>query len=660
MMDDEKRRDDDRFFEAAGKNPEFSVAAGDESGEVTRMLTDEPAAGTPAVEAEEMRNPIGEDEVRAAEVRRMTYVRDKAGFDEMLRDNQKWARMRQWEIMSPSQIVKEGEQDQPELKSVTAWLKRAIESRHADAMDGFPAANILAREEGDTNEAELLSGVIPAILEQNHFEDVYDEEQMRKIEDGTGCYGVFWDGAADGGIGEVKITNENLLNLAWDFAVEDLQDAEELFYYRERSVTSLVRQYPQLADVIQTDVETEHYEIDGFAPARIDRAVLVDWYYKVYDAASGREVLHMCRYCQGEVLFASENEVDEDGVAMYPRGWYEHGMYPFVLDPFYKMAGTCVGTGLVTVGKSMQEFIDRGNTAFLKAVLWGSEPRYIAKDGSLNEKELLDIGKHVVHYTGNSADAVKQMEPPRIPNEFLAVWNAQIDSLRETTGSNEVATGGTASGVTAASAIAAMQEAAGKTSRDMNRGSYRAFRKVVEMMIELIRQFYTIPHFVRIIGQNKGMEMMQLVQAGVLMPEMLRKENYISYTNERIAEYEDEDGVRRKPLFDVEITAERSSPYSRMAQNEMVLSLYNAGFFNPMNGVQSLAALEMMDFSGKEKVMRIVLQNYAMLAGVGAQAATTDGNGAAVNDNEMLGGEGKMESDAVTKARERAAETTQV
>ena len=56
--------------------------------------------------------------------------------------------------------------------------------------------------------------------------------------------------------------------------------------------------------------------------------------------------------------------------------------------------------------------------------------------------------------------------------------------------------------MTAASAIAAMQEAGSKLSRDGNKAAYRAFREVVELVVELIRQFYDLPRQFRILGEN--------------------------------------------------------------------------------------------------------------------------------------------------------------
>jgi hypothetical protein len=69
----------------------------------------------------------------------------------------------------------------------------------------------------------------------------------------------------------------------------------------------------------------------------------------------------------------------------------------------------------------------------------------------------------------------------------------------------------------------------------------------------------------------------------------------------------------RKPVFDIVIKAQKRSPYSKMAQNELAKEMYQLGFFNPQLAEQSLAALDLMDFEGKEKVREKVQQGQTLL-----------------------------------------------
>ena len=51
-----------------------------------------------------------------------------------------------------------------QVEPTSAWLFNTIANRHASAMDNFPAANILAREEGDKDEISSFASGIADML----------------------------------------------------------------------------------------------------------------------------------------------------------------------------------------------------------------------------------------------------------------------------------------------------------------------------------------------------------------------------------------------------------------------------------------------------------------------------------------------------------------
>ena len=70
------------------------------------------------------------------------------------------------------------------------------------------------------------------------------------------------------------------------------------------------------------------------------------------------------------------------------------------------------------------------------------------------------------------------------------------------------------------------------------------------------------------------------------------------------------DSEDKKPVcFDIDIVPQKQNPFSREANNQTVLALWNAGFFNPQMIDMSLAALPVMSFDGKEKIIQ-ALQQY--------------------------------------------------
>lgn len=572
--------------------------------------------------------PIGTREVQQAQATLNRYREGKANLERRIIENEQWYKLRHWECM------RRGSSSQVEPTS--GWLFNAIANKHADAMDNYPSPNVLPREESDQGEARMLSSILPVVLEQEDFEEVYDQVNDYKLKAGTGIYGVFWDPGKLNGLGDIAIRKVDVLNLFWESGISDIQQSRNVFHVELQDNDRLLAQYPQLADCLGG----ENRELGSryLYEDRVDttnKSAVVDWYYK--KRSGGRSVLHYCKYVGSTVLFATENEPE-----YAEKGWYDHGRYPFVFDPLFRVAGSPCGFGYIDVAKSAQEYIDRGNQAILQNLLANARPRhFIRTDGAVNEREYADLTKDFVHVDGNlGQDSILPIQGKPLSEIYVRVILNKIDELKEVTGNRDVSTGGTAAGITAASAIAAMQEAGSKLSRDSNKSAYRAFRKVCLLVIELIRQFYTLPRAFRILGPQGATEYVSYSNAG-LQPRSQGAELGVSL------------GMRL-PVFDITIAVQRQSPYSRLSQNELALQFYNAGFFDPLRAQQALQCLEMMDFDRKELLMQRIAQNAVDKAPQATLAADL------LPDRlEMLGGSaGKPEHYAVRKARQRVAEST--
>ena len=611
-----------------------------------------------------LKQRIGKEQVQAAYQTLLKYKEGKANLERRIIDNEQWYKIRHWECMRDK-----GQEVQPS----SAWLFNCIANKHADAMDNFPSPNVLPREEGDKGEAEMLTSIIPVVLDQNEFEQTYSDVWSYKLKSGTGVYGVFWDKSKLNGLGDISIQKIDLINLFWESGITDIQRSKNLFHVELADNDMLLGNYPQLAGKLGTaTLDVSKYVYDDSVDTN-NKSAVIDWYYKKYQ--NGKTVLHYCKFVNDVVLFATENDPN-----FIERGWYDHGMYPFVFDPLYTVEGTPAGFGYIDIGKDAQAFIDRGNQAIMKNLLVNAKPRYFVRnDGGVNIEEFADLSKDLIHVDGNlSQDSLQQVKASPLSDIYVSVVNNKIDELKETTGNRDISTGGTTSGVTAASAIAAMQEAGSKLSRDNSKASYRAFRKVVLMMIELIRQFYDMPRCFRIMGENGTARYVQYSNMGI-QPQSQGMDFGV-------------DMGMRIPLFDIEITAQKQSPYSKMSQNELALQFFNAGFFNPQAADQALACLDMMDFDRKEFIMQKISQNggmYQQMMGMqqqmmmlaqmvdqvrgsniaeqlmaqfsgGQSVMPVDGmNPSNVQETEALGGkEGEKESSTTKKARQRVAEST--
>ncbi len=520
---------------------------------------------------------IGAEQVRqAAEVLRK-YRLGKQNLDRRIIDNEQFWKLRHWK-----QMEKGGEGGNPQdVRPASGWLVNCILSKHADAMDSYPEPTVLPREPGDRKEAEVLTRVLPVILKNNKFKKAYSQAWWNKLKSGCAVYGVFWDGGKLHGLGDIDIRSMDVLNLFWEPGVQSIQESEHFFSTELTPNRRLEEQYPQLTGKLgRSGGQVSRYLYDDKVDTS-EQSLVVDWYYHTVE--QGRRVLQYCKFVGENVLYATENDPEMAG-----KGWYDHGQYPFVFDVLFPEEGTPCGYGYVDLCKSAQKQIDLMNQAILKNTLASATPRFFVRsDGAVNENEYADWTRPFVHTNGNlGADSIAPIRVPTLDSVYVAVLQNKIAEMKETAGNRDVMGGGTAGGVTAATAIAALQEAGGKLSRNMIDDGYEAFAEVLTLCIELVRQFYDMPRQFRLLGK-KGVE-------------------FASFDNRSLRPRALLMGGYRVPEFDLEVSAQNETPYKTMEYNQLALQLFQMGFFRSDMAEQALRCLELMEFKNKDALTEVI------------------------------------------------------
>ena len=534
---------------------------------------------------------IGVEEIIKARETLQKYKQQKQSLESRVVNNEEWWKIHNWEQIKKKDAVK-ADRENPngiETPSSSAWLFNSITNKIADFSDNYPEANIRARTGGDVPEAERLKNVIPMILKRNKFYKTYIADISEKSKSGTGITYVGWNPKKDG-IGDVEIQNINILSIFWQGGITNIQKSRNVFTVELVDTDLLKKQYPSEAENITSDgeVDLKQYLYEDYIDTT-DKSLVIDWWYK----KDGK--LHYCKFVNNIVLFATENEPDE-----YPNGYYDDGNYPFVFDVMFPMQGTIAGFGFIDVGKQPQEYIDKMDAGILQNVLMNSTPRYFERqDSEINEEEFLDWTQPFVKTNTNlGQDDLREINVKGLDSAVFTQRDSKINEIKETTANRDVSTGGTTSGVTAASAISALIETGSKVSRMAIKGTYDAFENIIYLIIERMRQFYDLPRYVRITGDDGT-------------------DDFDIYDNCNLKLQERQtlqgDTAQYLPEFDIEVAAQKASPYSKAAQNELALQLYSAGFFNPQNTDQSLACLNIMDFDHKSDVINQIKKNGTLL-----------------------------------------------
>lgn len=533
-------------------------------------------------------NRIGVPEVRHAGELLAAYRRGRAEVEKRLQEEESWFRGR----MAPrAHYNSEGESFAP----TSAWLLNSVLQKHADMMDYIPTAVCLAREPGDEADAKALSEIIPVILERSGFSECYSRNMWTKLKHGFCIYGVFWNGELQNGIGDIDVRRVNPMQLYIEPGVRDIQDSRAVFYTEEAEKSAVLAKFPHCNREQLEEIEGS----DG-------RVLVVDWYYKKR-LPGGKTVLHYCKFSGDAVLFATENDPN------FEKGWYEHGKYPFVVDVMYPMEDSCTGFGLIAMAKNPQTYIDRMDRNLMEYMDWATRVRYFCKKNTgVSENDFADVTRRVVEVEGDlGEERLRQITVEPLDSMWIKLKSAKVDELKETTFNRNVLQGGSEGGITAAAAIAALQEAGSKGVRDIVSSSYRAFVRLVYLVIECVRQFYDAERYFRVLGEEGY--------------------RYVSFSGARIREKSLGTSpagfpLSRVPVFDIDVKAEKQDSYTRVSSNDNLKELYRLGVFEPEHREAAITLLECMDFPGVKKLVAR-LKNGETVSASSAAPATVKSKG---------------------------------
>lgn len=530
---------------------------------------------------------IGEKEIAEAAKILAEYKNGKENLENRIVEDEQWYKLRHWEV-----IRRNSENPQPQPTS--AWLFNSILNKHADAMDNFPTPVVLPRERSDEQSAKTLCSVLPVVMEYNDFEQTYNDAWWEKLKHGTSVYGVFWDNEKENGLGDIAIRQISLLKIFFEPGVEDIQDSRNMFIVDLVDEDLLDEMYPEHKGQMKGDAFTVKDFVHDDNIDTSKKTVVVDWYYKVKRGT--KTILHYAKFVGKTLLYASENDP-----SYMDRGYYDHGLYPVVFDVLFPEKGTPCGFGYVAICKDPQLYIDKLSANILEASMMGSKKRFFVSNSTgVSEKEFLDWNKPIVHVEGEiGEERIREININPPAPIYQGILQMKIEEMKDTSANRDV-NSGSGGGVSAASAIAALQEAGNKSSRDMIASSYRAYQKLVLLCLELMRQFYDEARSFRITGDMPGQyEFVDM--SNINLKEQAMGVNAMG------------EEMYRKPIFDLKIRAQKKNPFSRMEENERAKELYGLGFFNPERAQEALGAIEMMDFEGIDKVKEQIQNGQTLL-----------------------------------------------
>lgn len=375
----------------------------------------------------------------------------------------------------------------------------------ADQIDNMPEAKLVPEREETAQSAEELSDVIAYILYQARWPDTYQTIMEDAVITGTGIAQVCWDDDMEDGDGMVNVIPWHPEDFYPDPMYEDLQDGRACFKTTLTTVAWIEQHYPQARCYVKADAETYGPQAANPAyetPYDDQPTTLLEFWYRTYDAQKRKYRVHMAQMAGQALLYSTELDYGVERKGEYREGVYAHGQYPFVLYKYRKVFKKPFGTGLMHDYKDTQHAIDRYQKYIDDNARQSSIQRlFIRKGSGVNPDEVADFSRTIVEWEGSDiSEAMQTVQAAPLNNQVYQIMQYQVDAMKQDCGQNQFSRGEGGMGVTAASAIQALQDAGGKITRWHTEQFKAAFRDMVVQILWVLSEYMEPERTLRIVG----------------------------------------------------------------------------------------------------------------------------------------------------------------
>lgn len=504
-------------------------------------------------------------------------------------------------------------------------LKSTFNNCVADQVDNRPEALMTPETPELQNVVDDINDIVRFIYENNDYWYLHRFRVEDFIGTGTSVVQILWDERMANGRGDVALLRVPVEQFLWDPAEEDIQNARALFKVSWHPLSWFRAQYPEngmyvcdeenSVDAVGKNENQEEMMADE------KKAMLLEYWYRTYDAKKRRYTIN-CMYLAGGAMLEHYKDV------------YAHGMYPFVVDAFTEIRGLPVGEGLVMELAPMMRYINRYAHYMDVNIRQSSHIRMLVRNNSgLDVREVSDWTKDVITGDSIGEESVRFLQSaPLTSLAMQQMYQLQTD-LKQDSGQNQFTRGETAGGVTAATAIASLQEAGGKQTRMRTQTLNQGFQRITEQVLWLVSEFYG-EHRVQMITGKDG------------------EYRQVDASSSRLMGHSKKGGVVPPPPYTVRIQVQRLNPQAIQSQNELIMNAYTmaaqGGQPFPLSILFSLLTVD-----GKDRILPVLQSLDAQMQQMQQMAAENEQLQATVQQQQdSINGMKKLISEQVANAQQ--------
>lgn len=457
-------------------------------------------------------------------------------------------------------------------------LKSTYNCIVADQMDNMPESQLSPERADLIPVVDDMNDAVRYVFANNNYEAIHRKRVEDFVAVGTAITQVCWDQTMDYGKGDIAIIRWPVESFLWDPLSEDIQDGRACIKVSWHPRSWYAAHYPEVAEFVQG--ETNEHESVGMSEQQAakygddeDLAMLMEYWYRRYDAKQKRYTINVAYLAGGALLDHAEDV-------------FEHGMYPFVMDVFSRVEGSPVGPGQVDEMAPTMRYINRYMSYIDMNLRMSSKGRLLVRKGSgIDRNALADWSQDVVEGDRVSNEDVHWLQNQPFTGMVVQQLLQLQSDIKQDSGQNQMTRGETAGGVTAASAISALQEAGGKITRLRTAVLNHGYSEIVKQVMWLMHQFYGKDRRLMISGRAEEVDASSAHLFG-------------DHTGKTYP----------APPYSVQVQVSRRNPLRVQAQNDLFLQAYSmsaqAGTSFPLT-----ALFQLLNVDGKDKILPILQQN---------------------------------------------------
>jgi len=373
-------------------------------------------------------------------------------------------------------------------------------------------------EKFEITPSELLVVMAGHIADFNNIEDLLEQQSLSSSLLGNGILYSYWDntisGSGDGSfIGEICVMEIDIADFFPGDPKEQSIQKQPYIIVTERRPLKQVKQdyekFSEFVDKLEADPATSQmqvYDHERIEQTETDYVNLVHhWERKIEtkEEEIGEED-------EKETITRREARIEytvvcQDYIIRKEENYYKSNLYPFTNFAWYpkrkSFFAKSEGDDLINNQKELNRL---QGIAILGAYKTGLPDKLYKSDFVKKEDLSQGPGGNIIEDMTPPAQGwgVTYLNPPQIATYIPFLKDIMAQGMKDTSGVHEAWSGKAPSAHLNASAIMALQEAAGVRIRGIQRRLYHSYKELGEIWLGYIKQYYNEDRLYKVFGKN--------------------------------------------------------------------------------------------------------------------------------------------------------------